>query len=185
MHRYTYAEYLAHEAASNVKHEFFDGEIYAMAGGSLAHAALAMRIGAALVAAARGGSCVVFSSDLKVRALATGLTVYPDVTVICGPPETDPLSEHVALNPTLVVEVTSPSTEDWDRGEKLGSYRTIASLRECVLVSHRERCLEIHRREPGDGWTVTMAKAGESLTLLSLPCVLSVDDIYGDGDPPA
>jgi Uma2 family endonuclease len=185
VHRYTYAEYLAHEAASNVKHEFFDGEIYAMAGGSLAHAALAMRIGAALVAAARGGPCVVFSSDLKVRALATGLTVYPDVTVICGPAETDPLSEHVALNPTLVVEVTSPSTEDWDRGEKLGSYRTIPSVRECVLVSHRERRLEVHRREPDGTWTVTTAGAGQALTLTSLACVLPVDEMYGDDDPPA
>jgi len=183
VHRYTYAEYLAHESASNVKHEFFDGEIYAMAGGSLLHAALAMRIGAALVAAARGGPCVVFSSDLKVRALATGLTAYPDVTVICGPAETDPLSDHVALNPTVVVEVTSPSTEDWDRGEKLDSYRTIPSLRECIVISHHVRRIEVHLREPDGRWTVTAAGAGESLALTSLACSLSVDEIYGEGDP--
>jgi Uma2 family endonuclease len=180
VHVYTYAEYLAHESVSNVKHEFFDGEIYAMAGGLLAHAALAMSVGAALVAAARGGPCVVFSSDLKVRALATGLTAYPDVTVICGPAETDPLSDHVVINPTLVVEVTSPSTEDWDRGEKLDSYKTIPSLRECVIVSHRDRRIEVHRREADGGWTTTAAGRGEAVTLTSLACTLAVDEIYGE-----
>lgn len=184
VHRYTYADYLAHEAGSNVKHEFFNGEIYAMAGGSLAHAAMAMNVGAALVANLRGRPCVVYSSDLKVRVLATGLTTYPDVTVICGEPETDPLSDHVALNPTMVVEVTSPSTEEWDRGEKLENYRKIPSLRECVIVSHRSRSVETHRRTDEDRWTVAIAGAGEVVQLASLGVSIGVDDLYRNVDLP-
>ena len=184
VHRYTYADYLAHEAGSNVRHEFFNGEIYAMAGGSLAHAAMAMNVGAALVAGLRDRPCVVYSSDLKVRVLASGLTAYPDVTVICGPPETDPLSDHVALNPTIVVEVTSPGTEDWDRGEKLENYRKIPSLRECLIVSHRERNVEVHRRTVEGRWTVISAGPGETVDLTSLGAVLAVDDLYRNVDLP-
>ena len=178
VHRYTYREYLAHEAASNVKHEFFDGEIYAMAGGSLAHAALSVNASAALLVAVRDRPCVVYSSDLKVRVLANGLTAYPDVTVICGGAETDPESDHVALNPTVVVEVTSPSTEDWDRGEKLDSYRRIPSLRQCVIVSHRERRIEVHHRDADGLWTVAAGGRGETVAIPSLGCTLAVDDVY-------
>src|SRR4029453_5385450 len=85
------------------------------------------------------GPCRVFSSDPKVRVSATGLVSYPDVTVVCGPLAHDPESRIVVLNPTLIVEVLSDSTEEWDRGEKLEHYRRIPSLRECVLISHRQR----------------------------------------------
>lgn len=90
LHRYTFQEYLVLEASSTVRHEFLAGEIYAIAGGTPQHAALAMAVGASLFSQTRGGPCRVHSSDLRVRALATGLTTYPDVTVVCGPYETDP-----------------------------------------------------------------------------------------------
>jgi hypothetical protein len=127
-HRYTFADYLAYEDGSNVKHEFFNGEIYAMAGGTPEHAALAAAMTTLIGAQLGEAPCRAFSSDLKIRVLATGLVSYPDLTVICGSVEYDPQSRMVAVNPTSIVEVLSDSTEDWDRGEKLENFKQIPSL---------------------------------------------------------
>jgi Uma2 family endonuclease len=178
IHHHTYEAYLEHESGSNVKHEFLDGEIYAMAGGSRQHAALAVAVSSALHRQLQGKPCVVYSSDLKVRVMATSLATYPDVTVICGPPEEDPASRQVVVNPTLVVEVTSPGTEEWDRGEKLDHYRKIPTLAGCLLVSHRERRLEILQRGSDGAWTRRSAGPGETLLLPFLDCALAVDEIY-------
>lgn len=178
IHKYSYQAYLEHEASSNVKHEFLDGEIYAMAGGTVEHAVMAMNVGASLVTQLRDRPCVVASSDLKVRVLATGMTGYPDITVICGPVERDPVGHDVVLNPTLLVEVTSDSTEDWDRGEKLEQYKRIPSLRECVFVSHRLRRIEVVRRTADDIWTTEAAGPGDLLPLIPVGATLAVDEIY-------
>jgi Uma2 family endonuclease len=180
-HHHRYADYLALEEVSNVKHEYLDGEIYAMAGGTPDHAALAMAVGAALVGQLGGKACRVFSSDLRVRVLATGLATYPDVTVVCGPLERDPDSRTTVTNPTLVVEVLSDGTEDYDRGEKLEHHRQVPSLRECLLVSHRRPSLELWRREPDGVWSRQEAGPGAALELLSVGCSLAVDDIYRGG----
>lgn len=179
-HRYTFTEYLELEEASNVKHEYFGGEIYAMAGGTPDHAALAVNVSAALVNLLQG-RCRVYSSDLRVRVLATGLATYPDVTVVCGPLERDPESRTTAVNPILVAEVLSDSTEDYDRGEKLEHYKRIPSLRECVLVSHREPRVEVWKRGDGDGWSREEAGAGARIRLESLGGEVAVDDIYRGG----
>jgi Uma2 family endonuclease len=131
----TYAEYLAAEERSLEKHEFLDGEIYAMSGGMPEHAALAMAFGRTLGNALLGRPCRVFSSDARVRVQNTGLTTYPDVSVVCGKLETDPEDPSAITNPVLLVEVLSDSTEARDRGEKASHYRHLASLREYVLVS--------------------------------------------------
>lgn len=183
LHRYTFQEYLALEASSTVRHEFFAGEIYAMAGGTPQHAALAMAVGSALLAQTRGGPCRVHSSDLRVRALATGLTTYPDVTVVCGPYETDPQDKNTVLNPRVLVEVTSESTEDYDRGEKLESYQRIASLEAVVLVSHREQLMEVFEREADSTWRRSEARPGASLKLGGLGATLDVADIYAAATP--
>ena len=180
-HRYTYADYLTVEDGSQIRHEFLDGEIYAMAGGSPEHAALAVSVSSALLVQLRGRPCRVMSSDLRVRVLATGLSTYPDVTVVCGPLERDPESRVTVVNPTVVVEVLSDSTEEYDRGEKLDHYRRIASLRECLLVSHRTRLIEVERRESDGSWTRHRAGAGEQIRLESIGCDLDVDDIYRGG----
>jgi Uma2 family endonuclease len=181
-HRYTYADYLALEAASNVKHEFLEGEIYAMAGGTPDHAALAVAVSAALVGQLRDQPCRVFSSDLRIRVLATGLATYPDVTVVCGPLEHDTESATTVVNPTMVVEVTSDGTEDYDRGEKLENYRQIPTLRECLLVSHRTRSIDVWRRNPDGGeWRREQARAGDKVRLASIDGELSVDEIYRTG----
>lgn len=181
IHRYTYEAYLDHEASVNSRHEYLQGEIYAMAGGSRQHAALSMNVGAALHRQLRDRPCVVYSSDLKVRVVAADLTTYPDVTVICGPAQEDPRSRHVVLNPSIVVEVTSPSTEDWDRGEKLEHYKSIASLQAVVLVSHKERRFDIFEKGAGDVWSHRTADRG-ALELAAFACLLDVEDVYQNVD---
>jgi len=180
LHRYTYADYLALEAASNVKHEFLAGEIYGMAGGTPEHAALSVAVSSALLAQLRGGPCRVYSSDLRVRVLATGLATYPDVTVVCGEAERDPESPTTIVNPRLVVEVLSDSTMDYDRGEKLQHYRQIPALEGVVLVWHTQRRIDVWTRGDAGVWTVREAGAGERAPLPGLSCTLVVDDVYRD-----
>jgi len=176
---YTYAQYLALEDESPIRHEYLGGEIYAMAGGSPDHAALA----AAVIGLLRGGlppGCRVFTSDLRVRVKESGLSTYPDAAVVCGRTlraDDDPLA---VVNPVLLVEVTSASTEDYDRGEKLRHYERLPSLREVLFVSHRRPELTLHRR--GDaGWSRLVAGPRESLELTSVAARLAVDDVYRDG----
>jgi Uma2 family endonuclease len=160
-HRYTYEEYLAYERDSGLKHEYDNGEIFAMAGGSRRHNALASRISAALEQGRTAG-CVAFQSDQKIRVLATGKATYPDATLVCGPIEGDPADPLGATitNPTLLVEVLSPSTEQEDRGNKWQHYQLIPSLQEYVIVSQSERRVEHYRRLPSGAWEYRDATAG-------------------------
>jgi Uma2 family endonuclease len=155
---YTYTEYLGFEASSNVKYEFLDGQIYAMAGGTPEHAALAAAVITLLGPQLRGGECRLYNSDLRVRT-PTGLTTYPDVTVIRGPREIDGTDSLAITNPTLIVEVLSRRTEEYDSGDKFEHYKTFPSLREYVLVSHRERSVEVRLREE-DGWRMPVVHEG-------------------------
>lgn len=152
-HRYTYEEYLAYERDSGLKHEYEDGEILAMAGGSRRHNAIASRVSAALELA-RPKNCVAFQSDQKVRVLATGKATYPDASLVCGAIEGDPAdpSGHTITNPTLIVEVLSPSTEEDDRGNKWQHYQLIPSLREYVLVTQTHSRVECYRRLDSGHW---------------------------------
>jgi Uma2 family endonuclease len=151
-HRYAYEEYLAYERDSGLKHEFEDGEITAMAGGSRRHNALALRVGAALDAM-RAGDCVAFQSDQKIRVLATGKATYPDVTVVSGTIEGDPADPTGATitNPTVLVEVLSPSTEEEDRGNKWRHYQLLPSLQQYILASQHPPRIEVFRRT-GEVW---------------------------------
>lgn len=174
---YAYGEYLALDEASNVKLEFYAGDIYAMAGGTPEHAALCLQVGSALNVQLEGRPCRVYGSDLRIRVLATGLTTYPDVSVVCGSIERDPEGRDTVLNPTLVVEVLSPSTADYDRGERRESYQQIPSLHEVVLLAHDQRRIEVYRRGAG-GWSLHQAGPGESIALDSISCRLDVDALY-------
>ena len=160
-HRYTYAEYLAYERDSGLKHEFDDGEILAMAGGSRRHSALASRVSAALEAGRRDG-CVAFQSDQKIRVLATGRATYADASMVCGPIEGDPADPlgGTITNPTLLIEVLSPSTEQEDRGAKWQHYQFLPSLQEYVLVSQAEPRIERYRRLPSGAWEYSDVTSG-------------------------
>jgi Uma2 family endonuclease len=176
-HRYTYAEYLEYERDSGLKHEFEDGEILAMAGGSRRHNALASRVSGALEAA-RAPGCVAFQSDQKIRVLATGKATYPDASMVCGPIEGDPsdLLGATITNPTLLVEVLSASTEQEDRGNKWQHYQLIPSLEEYVLVSQREPRVERYRRLPSGTWEYSDVTAGA--LQLSTGAVLDLAKLY-------
>jgi Uma2 family endonuclease len=179
--QYSLAEYVRLEEGSEIKHEFVDGSIYAMGGGSPEHAAMAMRIGAILLSQLRGRRCNVYSSDLRVRIAAANVNTYPDVTVVCGAARADDFDRLSIINPIVVVEVTSPSSEAYDRGAVLEYYKQIPSLGEIVLVSHREPLIEVWRRDETEtGWTAFAAGPAQSATLASIDCALAVDEIYLD-----
>ena len=177
-HRYTWHDYLMLEQSSNVRHEYFDGEIFAMAGGTPLHSALAVRVASLLDAQLEGSNCRVFNSDLRVRVLATGLGTYPDVSVVCGDLQRDPEDASTIVNPTLIVEVLSDSTEAYDRTDKYANYKLMPALREYVLVSHREALIEIFRRTDEGKWQRLEARKGATARLESIDCALEVDRVY-------
>jgi Uma2 family endonuclease len=178
-HSYTFREYLELEASANVKHEYFNGEIYAMAGGTPQHAALSAAVVAALFPQLRGGSCRVYTSDLKVRVLATGLTTYPDVTVVCGELRTDPESALIAVNPKVLIEVLSDSTAAYDRGEKLEHYKQIESLQAVLLFSQTSRRAELHERS-ARGFRTEVISGDQRVLLPYIGAELSLAAIYSD-----
>jgi Uma2 family endonuclease len=179
-HRFDFAEYLRLEEDSGIKHEFLDGRVLAMSGGTPEHAAVTANISRLIGNALAGRPCRVYSPDLRVRVQATGLGTYPDGTVICGAIELDPADpkQHTALNPRVLVEVLSPSTEDYDRGEKLGHYKLMPSLQEVMLVGHDRHEVEVVRRESDGSWSRHISREGEVVRLSSIVCELLVSEIY-------
>ena len=179
LHHYTYADYVALELESSTKHEFLDGEIYAMAGGSEEHSALAAEVVRALGNALGERPCRVHTSDLRIYVEAAGLATFPDASVICGPLEQHaPSPRATALNPTVLLEVTSDSSEEYDTREKVEYYRSIPSLGDYIIVSHRERRITVHQRGDHGQWTTRVAIAGGRVSLSSLSVDLIVDDVY-------
>ncbi len=176
---YTYEQYLALEGDSPIKHEYLDGEIYALAEGSPEHAALAGAV-IGLLSTPLPPGCRVFTSDLRVRIPATGLSTYPDVTVVCGAVHRAAEDRMAAVNPVLLVEITSRSTEDYDRGEKLRHYQQLATVREVVIVSHRGPYVTVHRRDDDDSWSASEAAVGQTIELVSIAARIAVDEIYKD-----
>jgi Uma2 family endonuclease len=176
--RWTYEEYLALERDTGLRHEFVDGEVRAMSGGSLRHSAiktnLARLVGNALV----GGPCRTYDSDAKIRVLETGLASYADLTVVCGRRETDPADRHALTNPTALFEVLSPGTEAWDRGGKFLHAQRIPVLRLYVLVSPDEPRIELYERLDGE-WRYAVHTEGE-VELPGLGVTLRLDEVYAD-----
>jgi Uma2 family endonuclease len=179
LHRYTYLDYIAVELDSPTKHEFLNGEIYAMAGGTEEHSALAADVLRVLGDAARKGPCRVHTSDLRIYVEEPGLATFPDGSVICGPLEQHPPSpKATALNPTLLLEVTSDSSEEYDTRDKVDFYRTIPSLRDYVIVSHRERRITVHSRGEDGAWATRIGVSGGRVAVSSLSTELVIDEIY-------
>jgi Uma2 family endonuclease len=179
LHRYTYADYVALELESPTRHEFLGGEIYAMAGGSEEHSALAAEVLRLVGNATVESPCRVHTSDSRIYVEAAGLATFPDGSVICGPLEQHgPSPKATALNPSLLLEVTSDSSEEFDTGTKLEAYQTIPSLRDYVIISHRERRVTVHSRGTSGQWSTRVAIAGGRVSLPSLGLELMVDNIY-------
>jgi Uma2 family endonuclease len=175
---WTPAEYLAAERSSPTRHEFFDGEIFAMAGASFEHNKIVGNLVGELRTALRHRPCDVTPSDLRVKVPATGLYTYPDVTVLCGDPLFDDDARDTLLNPTAFVEVLSESTEGYDRGKKFRNYRSIATFREYVLVAQDGVSVERYTRGDDGVWSLHESGAGERLVLASIGCEIAVDEIY-------
>jgi Uma2 family endonuclease len=183
LHGYTLDDYLDLESVSNVKHEYLEGEIYAMAGGTPRHAALTLAIAGTLLAKLRGGSCRAFSSDLRILVSATGLATYPDVAVVCGPIETDARSQASVTNPKLLIEVLSSSTESYDLGEKFEHYRRIPSLGAVLYVWQDQTRMELRVRASDGSWSASAFHDGDTVPLDIIGCTLSVHDVYSDAAP--
>lgn len=175
---YSLKEYLLIEEMSGVRHEYLDGDILAMAGGTPDHARICANVISLLSSRLEGRPCAVFTSDVRVRVQATGLDTYPDVSVVCGRAERDAEDEDALINPIVLVEVTSPSTEAYDRGAKLDHYKRIASLREVVIVSHAERRVEVWRRGGDDRWAAEATVLAGAVRLAALECELPLELIY-------
>jgi Uma2 family endonuclease len=180
LHRYTYADYVAVEYDNpSGKHEFFDGEIYAMSGGTEDHSGLSAEVLRAFGNTLPDGPCRVHTSDLRIYVESVGMATFPDGSIVCGPLEQHPPSpKSTALNPRVLLEVTSDSSEEYDTGTKLEAYRTIPSLRDYVVVSHRERRIIVHHRGDDGGWITRVAIAGGRVDVSSVGATLVVDDVY-------
>jgi Uma2 family endonuclease len=177
--RHSFAEYLELEARSDVKHEFLDGQIFAMSGGTPEHGRLAAQIIGILHGQLQGRSCVTFTSDVRIRVHATGLATYPDVSVFCGDIERDSEDQNSVTNPTVLVEVLSSSTEAYDREEKFAHYRLIPSLRAYVLVSQEEPRIEVFTRVDETTWTLRDFRKGTA-PIEPIGCELALDALYAN-----
>ena len=171
--------FLAWERQQPTKHEYFQGEVFAMAGGSPRHNALCSSMIARLQEALRDGPCNVFTSDQRVSMDAGERYVYPDITVVCGPLILHPGTSDVLENPTVLVEVLSSSTEQYDRGLKWEAYQRLPSLSDYVLVSQNEARIEHFRRESSGSWVYRSAIAGDRVTL-SNGATVDVSAVFGN-----
>ena len=176
---YTPQEYLALERAAEYKSEYLRGEIFAMAGASREHSLISSNLNGEVRAQLRESPCEVHGSDMRVKVLRTGLYTYPDVIIACGDLQFEDSVPDILLNPKVIFEVLSDSTEAYDRGKKFGHYRQIPSLMEYVLVSQTEPLIERYARTPDDSWLLTVSKGLEAvLQLESVPCRLRLVDVY-------
>ena len=174
----TREEYLARERLAESKSEYYDGEIFAMAGSSPEHSLISMNIGRELSHQLFEKPCRVYNSDLKVRA-TEATYAYPDVTVVCGEPEFEDTEADVLVNPTVIVEVISPTTEGWDRGGKFERYRARESLQEYLLVAQDRAHLERYYRQPRGEWLLSVVDSPDgTLSLPSIGCQLELARVY-------
>lgn len=173
---YTYAQYLEALEISELKLEYHDGDIFAMAGGTPEHGMLAAGL-TTLIGQQLPPSCRVLNSDVKLRVTATGLSTFPDLSVVCGELQRAQDDENSVTNPALIVEVLSPSTGEYDRGEKLRHYQQMPSLRLVLLVACDEHRVTAVRRA-GSGWTTTEHRDGEDVVVEHPPLRLAVRDVY-------
>lgn len=176
------AEYLALEEQSQVRHEFVDGQVYAMAGGTQRHNCITLNVASGLLSALRGRPCRVFMSDVKLKVAHDSAYYYPDVMVACGAAERIAGDEKSLSDPVLVVEVLSPGTESTDRREKLAAYRRLPSLKEYVLVNQDSQQVEIYRRVGDVGWVYLGFEAGETVELKSVGLSVPIAEWYEGTD---
>ncbi len=182
--RFTPEEYLLLEERAEFRSEFCDGEIYLMTGGSLAHNTIVLNLVGELRRALKGRNCHVFSSDVRLYVKRSRLFTYPDVLVVCGSPKLIAGRNDTLTAARVIIEVLSPSTESYDRGEKFRHYKGLPSLQEYILVPQDTRAVESHTRQGPEAWLWNAAPCQDALLPVpSLGISLSVDSVY-EGLPP-
>ncbi|WGS86192.1 Uma2 family endonuclease [Methylomonas sp. UP202] len=176
--RYTAEEYLSLERSAAIKSEFHDGQIHAMTGASREHNLITINIAGELRRQLKNRPCEAYVNDMRVKASKARSYHYPDIAVVCGKPEFEDTQLDTLLNPTLLIEVLSPSTEAYDRGAKFAHYRKIASLREYLLVTQDQPGIERYLRQ-GEVWIMSESLGLDaSVSLESIDCQLSLREVY-------
>jgi Uma2 family endonuclease len=175
--RFTPEEYFAWEEQQLVRHEYIDGEVYAMSGGSISHSEIALNFGSLLKNHLRGSGCKTLNSDARVNILASSHYVYPDVSVTCD--ERDKTTTQYITYPCLVIEVLSSSTEAYDRGNKFKLYRRNPCLQEYVLVDAEAISIELFRKVD-DNWSIIDYEPGDVVELASIKLTFSIEQVYED-----
>lgn len=179
--RYTYEEYLVRERISDTKSEFYGEQIFAMAGGSPRHNSIGVNLVATLRNRLRGSPCRPFNSDQRIRVSASGLATYPDVSIICGELQMDAQDVDAIVNPCVIFEVLSKSTEGYDRGKKFDFFRQIESLKEYVLVSQEDSQVECFTRQSDGNWLLSITKGDSGVLRLStVSTEVPLAEIYED-----
>ncbi len=172
-------QYLAIERAAETRSEYFRGEMFAMTGASRNHNRIAMNSSAEIHRQLKDRLCEVYQTDMRVKVSSTGLYTYPDIIVTCEHPEFEDSAVDTLLNPQVLIEVLSPSTESWDRGKKFGNYRQIASLREYVLITQDRMLVEKFARLPDGEWRLSeVSRPDDRLILDSVACSIKLSEIY-------
>jgi Uma2 family endonuclease len=179
VHYFSVEEYLKLEREASYRSEYFDGEIFAMAGASRRHNLISINAGGSLNAQLAERECEVYVSDMRVRVEATDLLTYPDVVVVCGEPRFHDKEADTLLNPTLIIEVLSKSTSRFDRGEKFEHYRAIESFIEYLLIAQDKIYVEHYIRQPDMSWLMRIYRnQPDTIHLPSLHCDLTLSAIY-------
>ena len=175
----TAAEYLAQERCASFKSEYYQGETFAMAGATREHNLIVGNLVREVGNGLKGGKCEVYPSDMRVKISATGLYTYPDVTVICGGPEFEDEQGDTLLNPTVLFEVLSDSTEAYDRGTKAAHYRRLPSVKEYVFIAQDRPLVERYVRQADGGWTLReVTCVDQNVDLDGIPVRLPMSEIY-------
>jgi Uma2 family endonuclease len=176
--QYTLDEYFELERTVREKHEFFRGEVFAMGGASEAHNLIVANVLGEMRQYLRGKPCRVYPSDMRVKVSLSGLYTYPDVVVVCGQPQIEPPGDTL-LNPTLLVEVLSESSEAYDRGKKSEQYRTLASLTDYLLIAQDRALVEHYSRQSGERWLLHATnQLQDVVAIASLGCELPLSEVY-------
>jgi Uma2 family endonuclease len=185
--RYTEAEYLALERASEIKHEFYRGEIFAMSGASRQHNRINFNLAACLHGQLKDRDCDAYANDMRVKVQSTILYTYPDIVITCNEPRLLDSEVDTLLNPQVVIEVLSDSTEKYDRGKKFEHYRTVPSLREYILVSQDRAHVDRFSLNEQDQWVLDDATGLDAvIELTTICCSLPLAEVYAKVEfPPA
>ena len=177
--RHSPEEYLARERVSEGRHQYYQGEIFAMSGGNARHSRISINLVWRLSQRLDGGRCEVYDKDMRIKVNTSGLYTYPDASVVCGTAEFEDDKRDTLLNPLVIFEVLSPSTADYDRGTKFQLYRGLSSLREYVIVAQEQPYVEHHVKQPDGSWLLSEIRGlEESLPMEAIGCTLPLSEIY-------